>query len=83
VGNELDFGCAAADADPGLGLYRKLMRWDQNAVWSVNTAAKQAARLPLIGGWMAHFVYGGDHLSSITLLRFPCLPDSSDAFQNA
>ncbi len=53
-----------------MGFTGQLMRWDQNAIWSVNIAAKQAARLPFIGGWMSHLVYGGDHLSGITLTRF-------------
>jgi ubiquinol-cytochrome c reductase cytochrome b subunit len=53
-----------------MGFTGQLMRWDQNAVWSVNIAAKQAARLPFLGGWLSHFVYGGDHLSALTLTRF-------------
>ncbi len=53
-----------------MGFTGQLMRWDQDAVWSVNIAAKQAARLPFIGDFLSNAVYGGDHLSGITLTRF-------------
>ena len=53
-----------------MGFTGQLMRWDQNAIWSVNIAAKQAARVPFIGNWMADLVYGGDHLSGLSLTRF-------------
>ncbi len=53
-----------------MGFTGQLMRWDQNAIWSVNIAAKQAARVPWIGHLLSNAVYGGDHLSGITLTRF-------------
>jgi ubiquinol-cytochrome c reductase cytochrome b subunit len=53
-----------------MGFTGQLMRWDQNAIWSVNIAAKQAARVPFIGHLLSNAVYGGDHLSGLTLTRF-------------
>ncbi len=53
-----------------MGFTGQLMRWDQNAIWSVNIAAKQAARVPFLGPLFANAVYGGDHLSGLTLTRF-------------
>jgi ubiquinol-cytochrome c reductase cytochrome b subunit len=53
-----------------MGFTGQLMRWDQNAIWSVNIAARQAARVPWIGERLEHFVYAGDHLGGATLTRF-------------
>jgi ubiquinol-cytochrome c reductase cytochrome b subunit len=54
----------------GMGFSGQLLRWDQTAIWSVNIAARQAVRVPFIGGYLQNFVYAGDRLNGMTLNHF-------------
>ncbi|HEY9793871.1 MAG TPA: cytochrome b N-terminal domain-containing protein [Candidatus Obscuribacterales bacterium] len=53
-----------------MGFTGQILRWDQNAVWTVSVGAEQALRAPFIGKFAAELLLTGGDLGSTTFGHF-------------
>lgn len=54
----------------GLAFTGQLLRWEQNAVWSIVVAAEQAGKTPIVGNLLMQLLLAGWSVGPATLSRF-------------
>ena len=54
----------------GMAFTGQLLRWNQDAYWAVVVSAEQAAKVPLVGHFLAYVVVAGQTVGGATLTRF-------------
>jgi quinol-cytochrome oxidoreductase complex cytochrome b subunit len=54
----------------GLSFTGYLLRWDQDGFWASVVGIKIGSYSPFVGGYITHFLLGGDTIGPATLSRF-------------
>ena len=54
----------------GMAFTGYLLPWDQKAYFATAVGTNLVSQVPLVGGWMARFMRGGDTIGTLTLSRF-------------
>jgi ubiquinol-cytochrome c reductase cytochrome b subunit len=54
----------------GLLFTGQILRWDSAGLWTMSIIASITSRVPIIGTALAHFMYGGQTMTGMTLSRY-------------
>ena len=54
----------------GMAFTGQVLRFDQDAYWGLGIGASISSRIPVIGGYVVHFLLGGPMIAGATLTRF-------------
>ena len=54
----------------GMAFTGQVLRFDQDAYWGLGIGASISSRIPVIGGYVVHFLLGGPIIAGATLTRF-------------
>jgi quinol-cytochrome oxidoreductase complex cytochrome b subunit len=64
------FGVLALLAAVSMGFTGHLLPWDQTAYWDTTAAVDLFRQAPVVGGWIAGTLLGGETVTAATLTRF-------------
>ncbi len=64
------FGVGLLACTLGMAFSGQILRWDQDAYWTIGVAAAMAGRVPWLGPALVHLLLGGSAIGGYTLSHF-------------